>query len=59
MANYKLEHAETGTYNTPDLAANALEALLEALDSTTNPLRVIKIVPVGDMWKGIILYDIP
>ena len=55
MANYHSDHDETVGYDTPDEALNALEALVEALDSTDNPLWVFKVVPVGVQWKGIIL----
>ncbi len=56
MADYKLD-----TFNTrgtmPEVLA-AMEVQLETLDSTTNVIRDIGIIPMGVQVQGYIIYEI-
>ena len=59
MALYKVTDYETHAYNTPKEALASLEILIDTLDSTTNPIRMLKVVRQGDTWKGLVIYSIP
>jgi hypothetical protein len=59
MANYAVVDWTYGPATAAEVAA-ALETKLETLDSTTNPIQLIDILPVArdrDLCIGILIYD--
>ena len=59
MANYTVVDWESSVGTVKEVIAE-METKLETLDSTTNPIRYIDVVPHGGggtLFKGIIIYD--
>lgn len=57
MANYAVVDFKTDEGPLAAVLAE-METKLETLDSTTNPLRLITVVPVNnDVFVGVIIYD--
>tara|TARA_Y100000310_G_C20127355_1_gene554242 strand:+ start:200 stop:373 length:174 start_codon:yes stop_codon:yes gene_type:complete len=57
MANYTVTDFLTSEDTVVQVLA-AMETQLETLDSTTNPIRLIKIEPLPDgTFVGVIMYD--
>jgi len=59
MANYKITDY-VSTADTIEQCAAALETKLETLDSTNNPIRLIKIIRLSNnKYQAVLVYDIP
>lgn len=57
MPNYTVTDY-VSTADTIEQCAAALETKLETLDSTSNPIRLIKIIRKPDnTYQGVLLYD--
>ncbi len=60
MANYAVVPYSTGLKNSVEEALTALETKLETIDSTTNVIRAIGVMPTGrdkEQCVGYLIYD--
>jgi len=56
MTNFDITSYETDRENNAEAANNALEAQLDTI-ANTKTTRFIKIIKVGVLYQGLLLYD--
>ena len=56
MTNFDITSYETDRENNAETANDALEAKLDTI-ANTKTIRFVKIVKIGVMYQGLLLYD--